>query len=91
VGKSTAARETNKYFCLHIIFYNKEATTIILQYVIRPPSKNVKAKLSRALIPVAISYGCETWSPKLREELMVFENRVLRRMFGLNSDEKLES
>jgi len=30
-------------------------------------------------------YGCETWSLTLREELRlrVFENRVLRRVFGL--------
>ena len=30
-------------------------------------------------------YGCETWSLTLREErsLRVFENRVLRRIFGL--------
>jgi hypothetical protein len=29
-------------------------------------------------------YGCKTWSLSLREEhiLMVFENRVLRRIFG---------
>jgi len=29
-------------------------------------------------------YGCETWSPTLREEhrLRMFENRVLRRIFG---------
>jgi hypothetical protein len=34
-------------------------------------------------------YGCETWSLILREEhrLRVFENRVLRRIFGPNSDE----
>ena len=34
-------------------------------------------------------YGCETWSPTLTEErgLRVFENRVLRRIFGLNRDE----
>ena len=31
-----------------------------------------------------ILYGCETWSLTLREErrLRVFENRVLRRVFG---------
>ena len=31
-----------------------------------------------------ILYGCETWSLILREEhrLRVFENRVLRRIFG---------
>ena len=34
-------------------------------------------------------YGCETWSLKLREErrLRVFENRVLRRVFGPKRDE----
>ena len=34
-------------------------------------------------------YGCETWSLTLREErrLRVFENRVLRRIFGLKRDE----
>jgi hypothetical protein len=34
-------------------------------------------------------YGCETWSLTLREEhrLRVFENRVLRRIFGPKKDE----
>jgi hypothetical protein len=34
-------------------------------------------------------YGCETWSLTLREEhgLRVFENRVLRRIFGPTRDE----
>jgi hypothetical protein len=34
-------------------------------------------------------YGCEIWSLTLREEqkLRVFENRVLRRMFGPKRDE----
>ena len=33
-------------------------------------------------------YGCETWSLTLREEhrLRVFENRVLRRIFGPKRD-----
>jgi hypothetical protein len=37
----------------------------------------------------AVLYGCETWSPTLREEhrLGVFENRVLRRIFGPKKDE----
>jgi len=40
------------------------------------------------ILPV-VFYGCETWSLKLREErrLRVFENRVLRRIFGPKSDE----
>jgi hypothetical protein len=34
-------------------------------------------------------YGCETWSLTLREEhrLRVFENRVLRRIFGPKRDD----
>ena len=34
-------------------------------------------------------YGCETWLLTLREErrLRVFENRVLRRIFGPKRDE----
>ena len=33
-------------------------------------------------------YGCETWSLKMREEsrLRLFENRVLKRMFGPKRD-----
>ena len=35
-----------------------------------------------------VLYGCETWSLTLREEhrLRVFENRVLRRIFGPKRD-----
>jgi hypothetical protein len=35
-----------------------------------------------------VLYGCETWSPTLREEhrLRVFENRVRRRVFGPRKD-----
>jgi hypothetical protein len=31
--------------------------------------------------------GCENWSLILREEHRMFENRVLRRIFGPNRDE----
>jgi hypothetical protein len=36
-----------------------------------------------------VVYGCETWSLSLREghRLNVFENRVLRRIFGQKRDE----
>jgi len=36
-----------------------------------------------------VLYGCETWSLTLREErrLKVFENRVLRKVFGPKRDE----
>jgi hypothetical protein len=41
-----------------------------------------------AVLPVVV-YGCETWSLTLREEcgLRVYENMVLRRIFGLERDE----
>jgi hypothetical protein len=40
------------------------------------------------ILPVVL-YGCETWSLTIREEhrLRVFENRVLRRIFGPKRDE----
>jgi hypothetical protein len=43
----------------------------------------------RTIILPVVLYGCETWSLTLREEhrLRVFENRVLRRMFGPKRDE----
>jgi len=51
-------------------------------------SKNLKFKIHRIII-LPILYGCETWSLTLREErrLSVFENRVLRRIFGPKRDE----
>ena len=41
-------------------------------------------KIYRTIILPLVLYGCETWSLTLREEpkLRVFENRVLRRVFG---------
>ena len=42
-------------------------------------------------MPVVV-YGCETWSLILSEEcsLRVFENRVLRRIFGSKTDEVMK-
>ena len=55
-------------------------------------SKNVKIKIYRTIILPIVLYGCETWSLTLREErrLRVFENRVLRRVFGPKRDEATE-
>jgi len=52
-------------------------------------SKNLKIKMYRTIILPVVSYGCETWSLTLREErrLRVFENKVLRRIFGPRKDE----
>jgi hypothetical protein len=45
----------------------------------------VKVKIYKTISPPVVLYGCKTWSLALREEhrIRVFENRVLRRIFGL--------
>jgi len=52
-------------------------------------SKNIKIKIYRTIILPVVLYGCETWLLTLREErkLRVFENMVLRRIFGPRRDE----
>jgi hypothetical protein len=52
-------------------------------------SRNVKIKIYKTLILPVVLYGCETWSLTVREEhkLRMFENRVLRRIFGSKRDE----
>jgi len=52
-------------------------------------SKNLEIKKYRTIILPVVLYGCETWSLTLREErrLRVFENRVLRRVFGPKRNE----
>ena len=52
-------------------------------------SKNVKINIYKTIILPVVLYGCESWSLTLREEcrLRVFENKVLRRIFGPKRDE----
>jgi hypothetical protein len=52
-------------------------------------SGNVKVKIYKTIILPVVLYECETWSLELREEhrLRLFENRVLRRIFGNKRDE----
>ena len=51
--------------------------------------KNLKIKIYRTIILPVVLYGCETRSLTLREEcrLMVFEYRMLTRIFGHKRDE----
>jgi hypothetical protein len=46
-------------------------------------------KIYKTIILPVVFYGCETWPLTLREEntLRVFDNRVLRRIFGLKKEE----
>jgi len=52
--------------------------------------KKLKIKIYTTIILHVVQYGCETWSLTQREErrLRVFENRVLRRVFGPKRDEE---
>ena len=51
--------------------------------------KNFKINIYRTIILPVVLYECETWSLTLREEsrLRIFENWVLRRIFGPKRDE----
>jgi hypothetical protein len=51
--------------------------------------RHLETEIYRTIILPVVLYGCETWSLTLREErrLRVFENRMLRRVFGAKRDE----
>jgi hypothetical protein len=54
-----------------------------------PEPKNLKIGIYKTIILPLVLYECETCSLTLREEhkLRVFENRVLRKVFGPKRDE----
>jgi hypothetical protein len=47
-------------------------------------SKNIKIRIYKTIILPVVLYGCGTWCLTLKEEhrLRVFENRILRKIFG---------
>jgi hypothetical protein len=51
--------------------------------------KNIRTKVMGTIILHVVLYGCKPWSLILREEhrLNVFENRVLREIFGAGKEE----
>jgi hypothetical protein len=58
-------------------------------YVVYLLSRKLKVKIYKTINLPVLLYGCETWYLTLREEhrLRVFENRVLRRIFGPTRNE----
>ena len=73
-----------KHFEFYALYlYGTESS--VFQFAI----KKLKIKIYRIIILPIVLYRCETWSLMLREErrLRVFENRVLRRVFGPKRDE----
>jgi hypothetical protein len=55
-------------------------------------SRNIKVKVYKTIILPVVLYGCETWSPTLRDEhrLRVFDKRLLRTVFEPKRDEVRE-
>jgi hypothetical protein len=55
-------------------------------------SKKLKIKIYKTIILTVVLYGCEVWSLTLKEKrkLRVFENRILRQIFGPKRDENGE-
>ena len=55
-------------------------------------SKSLKIKIYKTIILPDVLYGCESWSLTSRDEcrLKLFENRILRRIFGPKRDENGE-
>jgi hypothetical protein len=49
---------------------------------------NLKVRIYKTITLPVVLYGCETWSLTIREEhkLRVFDNMVLRRIFGPKTD-----
>jgi hypothetical protein len=64
------------------------AECFVFQFAIQ----NLNNKIYQTIILPVVLYGCETWSLKSRKErrLSVFENRVLRGIFGAKRDEVTE-
>ena len=65
----------------------QQIASLYLSLLLLP--RNLKIKIYRTIILPVVLYGCETWSLTLREKrrLRVFENMVLRRVFGPKRDE----
>ena len=69
------------FFCASALRVSK---CVILFFIFPDQKLNIKIYTSRTTKLPVVLYGCETWSLTLREErrLRVFENRVLKRVFG---------
>jgi hypothetical protein len=47
-------------------------------------SRKVRLKLYRTIVRPAVTYACETWTlrDKIEQKLIVFERKILRKIFG---------
>ena len=65
---------------------------ILNTFVLPTSSKNLNIEIYEIIIVTVVLYGCETWSLTIREECRpkVFENRIIRWVFGLKRDANVE-
>jgi len=80
IAEETKNRLRSENSCYHLV-QNLLSSRLL--------SKKLKIKIYITTILPTVLYGCETWSLTLRYErkLRVFENMVLRRIFGPRRDE----
>ncbi|KAJ4427580.1 hypothetical protein ANN_25228 [Periplaneta americana] len=78
--------------CIYVLDSSKSLlgyTRCIL--VNQPALKKLKVRIYKTVILLVLLYGCETWTLTLREEeeerQRVFENKVLKKIFGAKKDE----
>jgi hypothetical protein len=80
-----------KTFILFSVLYTSQMLLLFSPEPSVFPSvvKKSKMRIYKTIILPVILYGCKTWSLTLREEhsLRMFENKVLRRIFGPKRDE----
>ncbi|KAJ4438443.1 hypothetical protein ANN_14388, partial [Periplaneta americana] len=71
---------------IQLSLWNRNAHSLVEKNLL---SKNLKVRIYKAVILLVVLYGCETWTLTLREEqrLRMFENKVLRKIFGAKRDE----
>ena len=79
IQKEIKSRLKSGNVCYHAV-WNHPSSSLL--------SKNIKIKIYRTIILPVVLYAYETWSLTLWEELSlrVFDNRVLRRIFGPQRD-----
>jgi len=86
---------SNRRVAVSVLIHRECAPTLTLQskYVqcmcYSKKTKNINIRMYRNKLWPVVLYGYETWLLTLREErrLRVFENKVLRRIFGPKRDE----
>jgi hypothetical protein len=84
-SRNTLLLLKKKLLCLQNACYHSVQSLLSSRLL----SRRVKVKIYKTITVPVVLYGREIWSHTLREEhkLRVFENRVVRRIFGPKRDE----